>query len=460
MDTAKPVNMSSKSVRCNEVWPPKYAIIENGLDLNTLTKQPIVKTVEFTEPHSHVFHGYSGIFKEETQNQSINFHVPNNVDFEISPKTHLEYAKSIVKEHELPKLNKDENRLKHLFAGGIAGCVASIVTCPLDVIKTRQQSSGNAQGVSVLQTKTFLPKVSNYGFHKNSPFAHGRIFRARRMQMSQATSIPNSGTFLKTFIERNLKSSGNSSILQHYRHIMNMEGPRALYKGLGTTLVGVVPSRAIYFYAYSNSKNFYTRNFGLDKDSSSLHLVSAGSAGICCTTATSPLWVIKTKLQLHRSVQSNMSVRECVLKIWQAGGMRGFYRGMTASYAGILETIIHFVIYERLKLLHVNNKQLNLSNQNDKNTWKDYATLMAIAAMSKTTATCIAYPHEVVRTRLREETKQSKYRGFFQTLSTVAKHEGVKALYRGLGTQIIRQVPNMAIVMGTYEFLIDASSRG
>ena len=30
-------------------------------------------------------------------------------------------------------------------------------------------------------------------------------------------------------------------------------------------------------------------------------------------------------------------------------GLRGFYRGITASYFGITETMIHFVIYERLK---------------------------------------------------------------------------------------------------------------
>ena len=30
---------------------------------------------------------------------------------------------------------------QHLFAGGIAGTTAALITCPLDVIKTRLQSS-------------------------------------------------------------------------------------------------------------------------------------------------------------------------------------------------------------------------------------------------------------------------------------------------------------------------------
>lgn len=30
-------------------------------------------------------------------------------------------------------------------------------------------------------------------------------------------------------------------------------------------------------------------------------------------------------------------------------GLRGFYKGITASYFGISETVVHFVIYETLK---------------------------------------------------------------------------------------------------------------
>lgn len=38
------------------------------------------------------------------------------------------------------------------------------------------------------------------------------------------------------------------------RHIIHTEGPRALFKGLGPNLVGVAPSRAIYFGTYAQSK--------------------------------------------------------------------------------------------------------------------------------------------------------------------------------------------------------------
>ena len=59
---------------------------------------------------------------------------------------------------------------------------------------------------------------------------------------------------------------------------------------------------------------------------------------------------------------------------------------------------------------------------------------------------------EVARTRLREE--GSKYRSFWQTLHAVYQSEGRRGLYRGLATQLIRQIPNTAIMMSTYELTV------
>jgi len=82
----------------------------------------------------------------------------------------------------------------------------------------------------------------------------------------------------------------------------------------------------------------------------------------------------------------------------------------------------------------------------------DFVGMMLAAATSKTCATTLAYPHEVVRTRLREE--GTKYRSFFQTLSLVVQEEGYGSLYRGLTTHLVRQIPNTAIMMATYELVV------
>lgn len=59
---------------------------------------------------------------------------------------------------------------------------------------------------------------------------------------------------------------------------------------------------------------------------------------------------------------------------------------------------------------------------------------------------------EVARTRLREE--GSRYKSFFQTLALVYQEEGVRGLYRGLYIQLLRQIPNTAIMMATYEAVV------
>jgi solute carrier family 25 protein 33/36 len=84
-------------------------------------------------------------------------------------------------------------------------------------------------------------------------------------------------------------------------------------------------------------------------DSPFSHITSAACAGFVSSTATNPIWFVKTRLQLDHDSSSKMSVRDCVKRIYQQNGLRGFYKGITASYFGISETMVHFVIYEALK---------------------------------------------------------------------------------------------------------------
>lgn len=146
-----------------------------------------------------------------------------------------------------------------------------------------------------------------------------------------------------------------------------------------------------------------------------------------------------------------MNALQCARYVYQTEGVRGFYRGLTASYAGISETIICFAIYESLKK-HLKEVQLPPSSNGTERTSTSFFGLMIAAAVSKGCASCIAYPHEVIRTRLREE--GTKYKAFMQTARLVAREEGYLAFYRGLFAQLIRQIPNTAIVLSTYELIV------
>lgn len=64
-------------------------------------------------------------------------------------------------------------------------------------------------------------------------------------------------------------------------------------------------------------------------------------------------------------------------------GVRGFYRGLSASYVGSMETALYFVMYEKMKLL--------ASQTLDKDAHPTQC--MFIAAVTKATASLICYPH-------------------------------------------------------------------
>ncbi|CAH1240692.1 SLC25A36 [Branchiostoma lanceolatum] len=333
-------------------------------------------------------------------------------------------------------MTTQRNPAIHLIAGGAGGTAGAILTCPLEVVKTRLQSSV----YTFPSSNVLLAGLQN---------GHGTP--AGIVQLSTCAQ-----TSTEAFVTTARPSIG---IVQCIRHIVENEGVLALFKGLGPNLVGVAPSRAIYFGTYAQAKKFFNRH--MKYESSAVHMCSAMTAGFTACTLTNPIWYVKTRLQLDqkyvnstlnhsRQAQKtgdNLTVRDCVRKTYGREGLRGFYRGVTASYAGISETVIHFVIYEHIKQMIARNRCCDCEK-----TWHDFVEFMGVAAVSKSLATCIAYPHEVVRTRLRQEGK--KYRGFFQTVTTVAREEGYRALYSGLKTQLVRQIPNTATMMAVYEVVV------
>ncbi|NXW49335.1 S2533 protein, partial [Nyctiprogne leucopyga] len=208
--------------------------------------------------------------------------------------------------------------------------------------------------------------------------------------------------------------------------------------------------RAVYFACYSKAKERFNGIFV--PNSNIVHICSAGSAGFSKINSLSGLIICSFLFVFRVRGSKPMNALQCARYVYQTEGIRGFYRGLTASYAGISETIICFAIYESLKK-HLKEVQLPPSppNGTERNS-TNFFGLMFAAAVSKGCASCIAYPHEVIRTRLREE--GTKYKTFIQTARLVAREEGYLAFYRGLFAQLIRQIPNTAIVLSTYELIV------
>lgn len=178
-------------------------------------------------------------------------------------------------------------RLLSLFlnngsAGAGGGLVASIATCPLDVVKTKLQAQRTVQGQQGYQgvLGTFPP---THSFPFSSP-------------LSYLTDI------VKTTL----------------RH----DGIRGMYRGLGPTILGYLPTWAIYFAVYDGIKTRFgepplsqvqkhDRIYPAAQPKGyqpamrdhpwTLHILSAMVAGAASTSCTNPLWVIKTRFMVRVS---------------------------------------------------------------------------------------------------------------------------------------------------------------
>lgn len=77
-------------------------------------------------------------------------------------------------------------------------------------------------------------------------------------------------------------------------------GFRGFYRGLGPTIFGYLPTWAIYFTVYDQSKITFANTLKPSGEEDFLnHILSAMTAGAVSTCCTSPLWVVKTRFMVR-----------------------------------------------------------------------------------------------------------------------------------------------------------------
>lgn len=109
-------------------------------------------------------------------------------------------------------------------------------------------------------------------------------------------------------------------------------------------------------------------------------------------------------------------------------------------------------MYEKLK------KELKQVRGHDEVQWVD--TFIA-ASIAKLVAAGITYPHEVLRTRLRQSPMKDGshiYTSLGQATKLIYKQEGIRAFYGGMAAHLMRVVPNAAIMFFCYEFIVKTFS--
>jgi solute carrier family 25 protein 33/36 len=176
--------------------------------------------------------------------------------------------------------------------------------------------------------------------------------------------------------------------------------------------------------------------------------------------------MVKTRMQLQSEGNKRIyrNSFHCVLEILRTEGVRGLYKGLSASYLGVAEGTIQWVIYEHLKTRFAERRRVDQVSLETRpaalvggkrvGEWVDY---LGAAGIAKFIASAITYPHEVLRTRMRQTPARGeslRYTGLRKTFGLILKEEGVGALYGGLTAHMIRVVPNAAIMFFCYEAIL------
>ncbi|KAF2477275.1 mitochondrial carrier [Lindgomyces ingoldianus] len=319
-----------------------------------------------------------------------------------------------------------EKSWAHFIAGGLGGMASATLTAPLDVLKTRLQSTYYQQHLVAARAARGLPPIETMSLARSS-FLHIRETGEILWQVPKA------------------------------------EGWRALFKGLGPNLIGVVPARAINFYTYGNGKRIISNYFNGGNEAAWVHLCAAACAGVVTGTATNPVWLVKTRLQLDKSIHADGRSRQyknaldCTMQTLRNEGIPGLYRGLTASYLGVTESTLQWMLYEQMKLALANREERRVHSGRAPTVWDQtiaWTGKITAAGSAKFIAALLTYPHEVVRTRLRQapmENGHLKYTSLAQCFRLIFKEEGMVALYGGLVPHMLRVVPSAAIMFGTYE---------
>ncbi|KAL3266841.1 hypothetical protein HHI36_010992 [Cryptolaemus montrouzieri] len=229
-----------------------------------------------------------------------------------------------------------------------------------------------------------------------------------------------------------------------YKH----EGPLSYWKGVLPAVIIHAPRRAFKFFMFEEYKNYFSRR--LPHSSSQVYVCGAAATGLSEALLITPFEVIKITQQANRAkINSSPSAWSAVEKILSEGGFgrRGLYRGLTATMMRSSSfNVLFFGIFYSSKdfiSIHANRKATFLEK-----------VLFGLTA--SITATTFTYPIDLAKSKIQgpqPEPNKIKYKWATSTIVTTYKEDGFRALYRGLGVQLLKVGPGGTAMLLIIEYI-------
>ncbi|TWW79644.1 mitochondrial folate transporter/carrier-like [Takifugu flavidus] len=159
------------------------------------------------------------------------------------------------------------------------------------------------------------------------------------------------------------------------------------------------------------------------------NLVAGLSGGVVSTLALHPLDLVKIRF----AVSDGLDLRpkysgmiHCMKSVWKQEGMRGLYQGVTPNIWGAGASWgLYFLFYNAIKGYIKEGRQTELSATEH----------LVSAAQAGILTLTLTNPIWVTKTRLvlqySADCTSKQYKGMFDALAKIYRHEGVPGLYRG-----------------------------
>jgi len=234
-----------------------------------------------------------------------------------------------------------------------------------------------------------------------------------------------------------------------FKHVLQYEGARGLYRGLGPQMIGVGPEKALKLVVNDTIRD------ALKKPDGSISTASALVAGACAGGAqvvvTNPLEIVKIRLQ----TAAETGIKTTMVGEVKSLGISGLYKGASACFLrDIPFSFIYFPVYAGLKSQFAKVSALNQYNHDTGATQLNMKGLLLAGMLAGAPAAYLTTPADVIKTRLQVKDKAgvTQYRGLMHCGQTIVKEEGFSALLKGGKMRVFRSSPQFGITLLTYEY--------
>lgn len=260
-----------------------------------------------------------------------------------------------------------------------------------------------------------------------------------------------------------------------YRVVTTGGGVKALYTGITPTLMGIVPYGGISFAAYETLKSTFELSIRRHPLAFEDHprmliagkLAAGATAGMIAQTVTYPLHIVRRRLQVGGVSRNRASpagtpgcqpmyssVSQGLLRIYQTEGLRnGLFKGVTLTWLkGPLASALGFTANDIFQNI-IRDARTELSNSPPTPTPTTYVerkqissleSLIAGATAGACAKTTIAPLDRVKIMYQVDPNRKFSVNSAFELGKRIVSEDGIIALWRGNGVQMLRVIPYSA----------------